>query len=1108
MPPRKDPDPDFEIHVDPSCLSVPMDDETLATESISAESPEIPNEENVEQELAPEEPSTLEGSIVDDPDMDQEEAQAEDERESDNPATEEDEKALAEDEQEAVLAADDPAEDSVHEEYKEEAIEQAPVEEAQKERPRYYSDGEDEDTPLPTQIIDNDVNEAEQDADASRRQSGASERRTSLRTEALIQAAAREVVAKIEANARERYSMRYSEGADDSILSLSTHDTYAADGTEMTCDQSDTSGRQSHRSSGSRIHHHVAPHSISGDSSSHPEADDDDDDDDVFSDRSPRSSLGSMDGSNDAVLKPAPAEETKAARISRVSDISGLSQYDKEQDEFVPTSRDTPRIPFRTPSAVRAIQMSSPTPSVYSGATPRSSRRHHNHNPGLCTVSRLGSPNAAAAAAQYSPKGRPTPPRFKPKEAAPLVLLHVTLLPLRWAWGDVLDATGDDGDDGGKPGLGRKGAVGFQPSDELRRLRDSWRQLRDRVGDTVLERGVLLPHPQNDYEVLEERLLEALELPLRRRARILECGHYVGPADEMADDDDGDDDRDESEDEQGSRAGSALRGLADARKQRHWCGTCRGEIRFEDLGPGKVFRVKVYASNGLMRAGAWAACWKEMERVDVELEPIVETALLRELERLSAVREEEEERQREREQEEEEEHLQRELAQGQGGQEHLADEQLLPVRLSAELYHARRSPTTVSSPPLPTPMSIAAMRASPPEPLTASPVRAVRIRDPLSPAPAMVVATPPPPAARLPEPIDTSEARRHRDEERLREIYGRTPPRARFVDVGEEEAEEESPVRAEHATPHLDHDHHHPDSSYVAPSSPTSPSEEAFDRRSARHHEEQHQHQHHHPHHQYEHHQQSQNHHQQNQNYNNHNGRPYQTASLPELLLEAGRVLLRDRRNVAIALLSLFVLMLAVRPGPVPVAPVPAAAYLQHHHHRPAFGEEVRDRDVDVDVGMRGQQGREGEGAGVVVSGEVVHETPVEVEGEKVVVQVLETVTETVRVSVTVSTVVEAEATAKAEAEAGVEALESAVYEAEGETVVVTGSEAVVEVETEVVNVVETQVGTETETESEASIATASAPEEPVERAASESAEVDPAAVMADEGVEEKGNEE
>lgn len=1070
-----------------------MDDETPATESISAESPDIPNEENVEQELAPEELSTLEESVVDDPDMDQEEAQAEDERESDNPATEEDEDALAEDEQEAVLAAEDPAEDRVHEEYKEEAIEQAPVEEAQKERPGCYSDGEDEDTPLPTQIIDNDVNEEEQDADASRRQSGASERRTSLRTEALIQAAAREVVAKIEANARERYSMRHSEGgADDSILSSSTHDTYAADGTEMAYeDQSDTSGRQSHRSSGSRIHHHVAPHSISGDSSSHPEGDDDDDDDDVFSDRSPRSSLGSMDGSNDAALKLAPAEETKAARISRVSDISGLSQYDKEEDEFVPTSRDTPRIPFRTPSAVRAIQMSSPTPSVYSGATPRSSRRHHNHNPGLCTVSRLGSPNAAAAAAQYSPKGRPTPPRFKPKEAAPLVLLHVTLLPLRWAWGDVLDATGDDGDE--KPGLGRKGAVGFQPSDELRRLRDSWRQLRDRVGDTVLERGVLLPHPQNDYEVLEERLLEALELPLRRRARILECGHYVGPADEMADDDDGEG----SEDEEGSRAGSTLRGLADARKQRHWCGTCRGEIRFEDLGPGKVFRVKVYASNGLMRAGAWAACWKEMERVDVELEPIVETALLRELERLSAVREEEEEeRQREREQQEEEEHLQRELAQGQ--------EQLLPVRQSAELYHTRRSPTTVSSPPLPTPMSIAAMRASPPEPLTVSPVRAVRIRDPLSPAPVMA-ATPPPPPARLPEPIDTSEARRHRDEERLREIYGRTPPRARFVDMGEDEEdeEEESPVRAEHATPRLDHDHHHADSSYVAPSSPTSPSEEAFDRRSARHHEEQHQHQHHHPHHQYEHH-----HQQQNQNYNNHNSRPYQTASLPELLLEAGRVLLRDRRNVAIALLSLFVLMLAVRPGPGPVPPVPAA-YL-HHHHRPTFGEEVRDGDVDV--GVRGQ-GREGEGAGVVFSEEVMHETPVEVEEEKVVVQVLETVTETVRVSVTVSTVVGAEATA----EAGVEALELAVYEAEGETVVVTGSEAVVEVETEVVNVVETQVGTETETritlaetetESEASIATASATEEPVERAASESAEVDPAAPMVDEGVEEKGNEE
>lgn len=140
----------------------------------------------------------------------------------------------------------------------------------------------------------------------------------------------------------------------------------------------------------------------------------------------------------------------------------------------------------------------------------------------------------------------------------------------------------------------------------------------------MADRGVLLPHPQADYEVLEERLLEALELPLRRRARILECGHYLGPAKQLSllgDD------------------GAAASSSSPATDKAHWCRTCHCEIRYDSLGEGRVFRVKVYASNGLMRAGAWGACWKEMERVDVELEPIVDAALADELAALAAEQE-------------------------------------------------------------------------------------------------------------------------------------------------------------------------------------------------------------------------------------------------------------------------------------------------------------------------------------------------------------------------------------------------------------------------------------------------------------------------------------
>ncbi|KAH8714501.1 hypothetical protein BGZ61DRAFT_449140 [Ilyonectria robusta] len=317
-------------------------------------------------------------------------------------------------------------------------------------------------------------------------------------------------------------------------------------------------------------------------------------DDDVFSDHSPRSSMGSLSESDHRKMG-------KLAQMDASPRISDISQYDHEQ-EFVPTMRETPRPAFRSPSSVKAMQMSSPPASVM--GSPRGRR-------GMSTISRLGSPSVSA---QYSPKK--TPPRFK-RNTPPLVLLHVTLLPLRWGWGDVLDrATTDE--------LGQDGKT----------LRDAWRQLQDRMGDTTVERGILLPHPQNDYEILEERLLEALELPMRRRARILECGHYLGPSNEMTLTDETDSEDEDYDDDDRRTSKRSL-------DQIHWCKTCRSDIRYDSLGPGKIFRVKVYASNGLMKAGAWEACWKEMERVDVELEPLVNPKAQEELNRLEIEQERE-----------------------------------------------------------------------------------------------------------------------------------------------------------------------------------------------------------------------------------------------------------------------------------------------------------------------------------------------------------------------------------------------------------------------------------------------------------------------------------
>ena len=66
----------------------------------------------------------------------------------------------------------------------------------------------------------------------------------------------------------------------------------------------------------------------------------------------------------------------------------------------------------------------------------------------------------------------------------------------------------------------------------------------------------------------------------------------------------------------------------------------------EEWGAGKVCRGKVYASKGLRRDGAWEACWKEMERVDVEVEPVVEVGVQGELERLVVLQMEAEEQRR------------------------------------------------------------------------------------------------------------------------------------------------------------------------------------------------------------------------------------------------------------------------------------------------------------------------------------------------------------------------------------------------------------------------------------------------------------------------------
>ncbi|KAM0285815.1 hypothetical protein ACHAQH_001277 [Verticillium albo-atrum] len=617
-------------------------------------------------------------------------------------------------------------------------------------------------------------------------------RRVSGRTNALIHAAARSVVDQIERN-------RHDEAEEEhSMLSSHVNENYTIEGTEVSyvteTDGHRRDSRDSRNSRGSFVSESQASRHDSdthddraGDSSSHHEADSE-----VFSDRSARSSLGSFEGSLHNSVKNLISgqvvnddDDDTRTEHSRISDFSHY-----EPREFKPTPRSTPRPAFRSTSDVRALQMSSPAPSVF-GGSPRSSKRPH-----MPTISRLGSPSVSA---QYSPKGRTTPSRLKPRKTTPpLVLLHATLLPLRWPWADVLESASSD-----------------VLSPEAKTLRDSWRRLHDRLDDTVCDRGVLLPHPQNDFEVLEERLLDALDLPLRRRARILECGHYLGPSNEMTLTEDLDSDEEDGS-EGFSRQSSALQRVS-LHEQTHWCNTCHHEIKFEPLGPGKIFRVKVYASNGLMKAGAWDACWKEMERVDVELEPIVEAGVQDELERL-AIEQREAAEAAEREADE--------IAEREAAEAEEAEAALIESSMMENDY---RGPTAL--PPL-------AMA---------------------SPIPAISPAEPTPPSSDTVSRHDQSEERRLRDEARMREIYGDMPQPA----VYQPQSPEPSP------------------DSFIPPPTPVSPSEEAHARREAR---------------------------------RDKAPPPLQNASLLELLLEAARVMLQDRKNVALVLLSLLVLFLAIKP--------------------------------------------------------------------------------------------------------------------------------------------------------------------------------------------------
>ncbi|CAD6577927.1 MAG: hypothetical protein ASARMPRED_008460 [Alectoria sarmentosa] len=295
---------------------------------------------------------------------------------------------------------------------------------------------------------------------------------------------------------------------------------------------------------------------------------------------------GSAHHSPDEAVFDRPSH-TSSPRTSHDSDddISILESSYEPRNQPSPFTPLKLRSRFRNPSSVRAMQMDTTPPHI---ATPSSQQRNR-----LYTPSRQNTPRSARSHRSALSSPSKLSPTKKLKKEYPLVLLHVTLLPMPLSYSpEILE-------------------IVLPPS-----ILVNWKLLQEKATENVLERGILIPHPREDYDLLEERLLESLELKI---PRILKCGHFHLSPEEEAD----------------IAAESDSEADADA-IDADTCLDCGRRIRdgkFGSAGTGsRRWDIKLFAANGLMRAGAWSAAWREMERVDVEILPWMEEDMKRELE--------------------------------------------------------------------------------------------------------------------------------------------------------------------------------------------------------------------------------------------------------------------------------------------------------------------------------------------------------------------------------------------------------------------------------------------------------------------------------------------
>ncbi|KAL4799112.1 hypothetical protein BDV19DRAFT_326328 [Aspergillus venezuelensis] len=292
--------------------------------------------------------------------------------------------------------------------------------------------------------------------------------------------------------------------------------------------------------------------------------------------RSRASSHSSISSLPDSTLANIP-DVPKSSSTNDSQDYT-LQQFDHPSPRAVHTlrQRDTS---FRRPSSVRAMQMHTEDEGDdYFHLTPP---RHRGSGRTSDISIRSAGSSPFKRSPYYSPTGAAAKPKVKKEKEYPLVLLHCTLL---------------------SPSLPVSGLI--RHPDRQKILKEvlppvywkRWKLLEDKIGSGVLRyRGVLISHPEDLYDLLEERLLESLELQHPR----LDHGHFVG--------------RDESD----SETEHSARDESSTEDDEDECPDCGG--RFVRHNTTRKWEIKVFAANGLMRAGAWAAAWKEMEKVDIEV---------------------------------------------------------------------------------------------------------------------------------------------------------------------------------------------------------------------------------------------------------------------------------------------------------------------------------------------------------------------------------------------------------------------------------------------------------------------------------------------------------